>query len=71
MPRAELGPVLLPFVIGVLVGVVLGTIVIGFLAVSSYDRGYEDALERRGERVAELRARHVLAVRRLRERKAS
>lgn len=62
---------LLAFALGVLIGVVLGLIVVGFLAVNSYDRGYEEALERRGERVAELRARHISAVRRLRERKAS
>ena len=54
---------------GLLVGVVFGTIVVGFLAVGAYDRGYEDALERKGARVAELRARHAAAVRRLRTRK--
>jgi hypothetical protein len=58
----------LAFGLGILVGVVLGLIVIGFLAVSAYDRGFEDALERRGERVAELRARHITFARRLRER---
>lgn len=70
-PRAHGTAMLLAVAVGVLIGVVLGTIVVGFLAVNAYDRGYEDALERRGERLAELRARHLLAVRRLRERKAS
>ena len=59
---------MLVFGLGILFGVVLGTIVVGFLAVSAYDRGFEDALERRGERMAELRARHVTFARRLRER---
>lgn len=59
---------MLVFALGILVGVVLGMIVVGFLAVSAYDRGYEDALERRGDRIAELRARHVTFARRLRER---
>lgn len=53
---------------GLLVGVALGTIIIGFLAVNAYDRGFEDALERRGDRIAELRARHIAVARRLRER---
>ena len=59
---------MLVFGLGILFGVVLGTIVVGFLAVSAYDRGFEDALERRGERMTELRARHVTFARRLRER---
>lgn len=57
--------------LGVLIGVVLGTIIVGFLAVNAYDRGYADALERRGPHLAELRARHALAARRLASRKAS
>ena len=59
---------MLVFALGILVGVVLGTIVVGFLAVSAYDRGFEEALERRGDRMAELRARHAAFARRLRER---
>lgn len=62
---------MLEIVVGVLIGVVLGTIVVGFLAVNAYDRGYEDALERRGVHLAELRARHAQAARRLRARRAS
>lgn len=59
---------MLIFALGILVGVVLGTIVVGFLAVSAYDRGFDDALERRGERMAELQTRHIAFARRLRER---
>lgn len=55
--------------LGILIGVVLGTIVVGFLAVNAYDRGYEEALERRGKWRAELGARHSLPIRRLRDRK--
>src|SRR5207244_54845 len=40
------------FALGLCVGVVLGTIIVGFLAVSAYDRGFDDALERRGDRIA-------------------
>jgi hypothetical protein len=56
------------FGLGIVVGAVLAMIIVGFLAVSAYDRGFEDALERRGDRIAELRARHVTFARRLRQR---
>ncbi|TMD58393.1 MAG: hypothetical protein E6I87_12565 [Chloroflexi bacterium] len=59
---------MLIFALGLCVGVVLGTIIVGFLAVSAYDRGFDDALERRGDRIAELRARHIAVARRLRDR---
>jgi hypothetical protein len=47
------------FVLGAIAGVALGMIVIGFLAVDAYDRGYEDAMRRRKVWQAELVARRA------------
>jgi hypothetical protein len=49
------------FFLGLFLGIVVGVIVLGFLAVDSYGRGYEDADMRRHERRAELAARHFRA----------
>src|SRR5437867_1479302 len=38
---------MLLFAIGLMAGVALGMIIVGFLAIGAYDRGYTDALERR------------------------
>jgi len=44
-------------------GVALGMIIVGFLAIGAYDRGYTDALERRKAWRGELIARQVVAAR--------
>lgn len=49
------------FVAGLLVGVALGVMVVGFLAINAYNRGYEDAFGRRKAWRAELTARRVAA----------
>jgi hypothetical protein len=51
------------FVVGLLAGVALGVIVIGFLAVGAYDRGFNEALLRRKAWRSELVARQVAAQR--------
>jgi hypothetical protein len=51
------------FVLGLMVGVALGLVVVGFLAIRAYDRGYDEALERRQAWRGELQARRVVAVR--------
>lgn len=51
------------FVVGLLAGVALGVIVIGFLAVGAYDRGFNEALLRRKAWRTELVARQVAAQR--------
>lgn len=45
------------FVVGLLVGVALGLVVVGFLAVGAYDRGFNEALLRRRAWRTELVAR--------------
>lgn len=60
-----------PFVLGTLVGFAFGLVIVGLLAVSAYERGFQDALQRRGHRIAELRARQVVGLRRLEQRKVS
>jgi len=35
--------------IGLFAGAALGSVVMAFLAISAYDRGYRDAAQRRGE----------------------
>lgn len=47
------------FVLGLMVGLALGLIVIGFLAIAAYQRGYEDAFGRRKQWRAELVARQA------------
>ncbi|HEY6960155.1 MAG TPA: hypothetical protein VI814_15140 [Candidatus Limnocylindria bacterium] len=51
------------FVVGLLMGVALGVIVVGFLAVGAYDRGFNEALLRRKAWRAELVARQAAAQR--------
>jgi hypothetical protein len=54
---------MLIFALGMMVGTALGIIVIGFLAVRSYDHGYTEALERRKAWRGELVARQTAAIR--------
>jgi len=35
------------FAIGLMAGIALGMIIVGFLAIGAYDRGFTEALERR------------------------
>ena len=54
---------MLIFALGMMLGVALGIIVVGFLAVRSYGHGYDEALERRKAWRGELVARQAVAVR--------
>ena len=51
------------FMFGIFIGVALGVIVVGFLAVGAYDRGFNEALHRRKAWRAELVARQTAAQR--------
>lgn len=51
------------FMVGLFIGVALGLVVIGFLAVGAYDRGFNEALLRRKAWRAELVARQTAAQR--------
>ena len=51
------------FVVGIMIGVAFGVIVIGFLAVGAYDRGFNEALHRRKAWRTELVARQAAAQR--------
>lgn len=53
------------FFAGLVVGIAFGMVVVGFLAVGSYQRGFSQALERRKEWRGELVARQVVARRAL------
>ncbi len=53
---------MLIFALGIMVGTALGIIVVGFLAVRSYDHGYSEALERRKAWRGELVARQTAAI---------
>lgn len=53
------------FVIGLMIGVAFGVLVVGFLAVGAYDRGFNEALHRRKAWRAELVARQAAAQRAL------
>jgi len=60
------------FFVGLVFGVAFGMLVVGFLAVGSYQRGFGQALERGKEGHRELVARQVVARRALEQlRKAS
>ena len=48
---------MLLFAIGLMAGVAVGMIMVGFLAIGAYDRGYADALQRRKAWRTELAAR--------------
>jgi len=54
---------MLIFALGVVLGTALGIVVVGFLAVRSYDHGYTEALERRKAWRGELVARQTAAIR--------
>ena len=63
---------MLLFAIGIMAGIALGMIIVGFLAIGAYDRGYSEALERRKAWRTELVARTMVGMRALAEsRKAS
>ncbi|HEX9268352.1 MAG TPA: hypothetical protein VF998_00790 [Candidatus Limnocylindria bacterium] len=62
---------MLLFAFGLIVGVALGMVVIGFMAIRAYDRGYDDALERRQAWRTELLARQAVAARGQEVRRAS
>lgn len=47
------------FVAGLMVGVAMGVMVVGFLAINAYNRGYEDAFGRRRQWRAEITARRL------------
>jgi len=60
------------FLVGLVFGIAFGMLVVGFLAVGSYLRGFSLALDRRKEWRGELVARQVVARRALEQlRKAS
>jgi len=49
------------FVVGLVIGVAFGVIIVGFLAVGAYDRGFNEALHRKKAWRAELVARQAAA----------
>jgi predicted membrane chloride channel (bestrophin family) len=51
------------FAAGLIVGLALGLIVIGFLAIAAYERGYDEAIGKRKQWRAELVARRAAAQR--------
>jgi hypothetical protein len=53
------------FATGLVIGLALGLIVIGFLAIAAYERGYDEAIGKRKQWRAELVARRVAAQRTL------
>ncbi len=53
------------FAIGLMAGMALGMIIVGFLAIGAYDRGFTDALQRRKAWRTELVARTVVGTRAL------
>jgi hypothetical protein len=53
------------FAIGLMAGMALGMIIVGFLAIGAYDRGYTEAFERRKAWRTELVARTVAGTRAL------
>ncbi len=53
------------FLVGLLLGVAFGLIIVGFLALGAYERGFNEALERRKAWRTELVARHAVTHRML------
>jgi hypothetical protein len=47
------------FVVGIVIGVAFGVIIVGFLAVGAYERGFNEALNRKKAWRAELVARQA------------
>ncbi|MDQ2915434.1 MAG: hypothetical protein M3T56_19585 [Chloroflexota bacterium] len=56
---------MLIFAIGLMAGIALGMIIVGFLAIGAYDRGYSQGIERRKAWRTELVARTVVGTRAL------
>ena len=54
---------MLVFALGMMLGTALGIVVVGFLAVRSYDHGYTEALDRRKAWRGELVARQDASIR--------
>ena len=57
---------MLIFALGLMAGVSLGVLVVGFLAVGAYNKGFGDAMERRQAWHAELLARQNAGIRAMR-----
>ena len=57
---------MLIFALGLIAGVALGVLVVGFLAVGAYNKGFSDAQERRKAWKTELVARQNVGLRALR-----
>jgi len=53
------------FAIGLMAGIALGMIIVGFLAIGAYERGFSEALERRKAWRTELVARTGVGTRAL------
>lgn len=51
------------FAAGLMAGIALGVLIVGFLAVGAYNRGYDDAFFRRKDWRAELVARQSVVAR--------
>ena len=51
------------FVMGAIAGTSAGVLIVGFLALGAYNRGYDDALFRRKDWRAELVARQAVSSR--------
>jgi len=57
---------MLIFALGIMAGVALGVLVVGFLAVGAYNKGFSDAMERRKAWRSELVARKDVSIRAMR-----
>lgn len=57
---------MLIFALGIMAGVALGVLVVGFLAVGAYNKGFSDAMERRKAWRTELVARQDVGLRAMR-----
>lgn len=57
---------MLIFALGIMAGVALGVLVVGFLAVGAYNKGFSDAMERRKAWRTELVARKDVGIRAMR-----
>jgi hypothetical protein len=57
---------MLIFALGLMAGVALGVLVVGFLAIGAYNKGFGDATERRQAWRAELLARQNAGIRAMR-----
>ncbi len=53
------------FVMGAIAGISAGVLIVGFLALGAYNRGYSDAIFRRKDWRAELTVRQTVASRAL------